>query len=497
LKFLATRTNIFFVIDQINRRDRLPQHADELLSSIIGLKDLLFAGSPNQATIAVLKQNQMGITRGITYYFLQPLSLEEAKRWASLQFAEATRWMTDSDWQVALELTGLVPLRMRKLFTELSGRPSIGQVSDAAASAIAAAAGPAAAGPAAVPVALLVVATAVRGGPAAAAADPAATATAAAAAGVPVDDNGDGAPKRRRKDDDWESRFQAAVSKFSDYSGDIRQDVSRYYNAFLQSQPPPPERIVQELLTNFVKLCQLCDPQRPESELWDVSFITITKDDSENRYLSVLDNVSRKVLLEFSVTKLHEINTIQATTTINNLISEARRSRNVALKGFFVEKAILLRLRYMSLPRCDALWPGFDRVASARTFVDAELPSSADLEPGVHLLVPLRRNYPLVDAVIIVVRPPPERAAKNAASKGMVVVGAKINLANLTAHACALGFVIDKAEGPRRMFLPGNADRESYQISRVLLWISDGPRTPGSTKLQILEMHFPIRDCLS
>ncbi len=84
----------------------------------------------------------------------------------------------------------------------------------------------------------------------------------------------------------------------------------------------------------------------------------------------------------------------------------------------------------MSLPRCDALWPGFDRVASARAFVDAELPSSADLEPGVHLLVPLRRSYPLVDAVIIVVRPPkapspskatgrkaPERAAKNAASK--------------------------------------------------------------------------------
>jgi hypothetical protein len=134
--------------------------------------------------------------------------------------------MTDSDWQVALELTGLVPLRMRKLFTELSRRPSIGQVSDAAASAIAAAAGPAAAGPAAVPVALSVVATAVHGGPAAAAADPAATATAAAAAGVPVDDNGDGAPKRRRKDDDWESRFQAAVSKFSDYSGDIRQSVA-------------------------------------------------------------------------------------------------------------------------------------------------------------------------------------------------------------------------------------------------------------------------------
>ncbi len=76
----------------------------------------------------------------------------------------------------------------------------------------------------------------------------------------------------------------------------------------------------------------------------------------------------------------------------------------------------------------------------------------------------------------------------------MVVVGAKINRANLTAHACSLGFVIDEAEGPWRMFLSGNADRESYQISRVLLWISDGPRTPGSTKLQ---MHFPIRDCLS
>ena len=134
----------------------------------------------------------------------------------------------------------------------------------------------------------------------------------------------------------------------------------------------------------------------------------------------------------------------------------------------------------------------------------------------MHLLVPQLWNYPLVDAVIIVVHPPktptpteetgcskpadtsmhttrkgPERAAKSAGSKGtIVVVGVQITRGKLADHAHSLDFVMDEAEGPWRKFLPYDADREKYQISGTLLWVSEDPVLPWGPKK--LPMRLPI-----